>query len=96
MSYRVIYLDTALEDIAEIKLYRNEHSGTSWGKLIRMFKKSIKNLEMFPNIGTIYKNYRYLECDDYLIYYIVNERKRTVSVARFLHNRLDIMRGFIS
>ena len=90
MSYRVIYLDAALNDMAEIKDYLDKYSTEAWSKLVDKMERSVKSLEQFPNIGERYKNYRRLVCGDYLVFYQVNEEDKTVLVVRFLHGSLDI------
>ena len=90
MNYRVVYLDTALNDMSEIKDYLEQHSITAWSKLIDIMERKLKNLEQFPNIGERHKNYRRLVCGDYLVFYQVNEEYKTILVARILHGRLDI------
>ena len=91
-KHKIIYLDSAFFDLAEIRTYLDEYSLTAWSKLIDKLEKQTKGLEDFPFSGVKYRTYRRLVCDDYLVFYKVNEDSRTVEIHRILHGSRDIAR----
>lgn len=84
-QYRLMYLDTALEDMSDIKAYLDLNSETAWSKLVIYMKKQMDNLKKFPYMGERYKKYRRLVCGDYLVFFKVNDDKKTVEVYHVLH-----------
>ena len=90
MKYKVVYLDSSLFDLADIKQYLDQHSEMAWFNLIDKMETQIGNLSKFPYIGVIYKKYRRLVCDGYLVFYKVDKKREVVEIIRILHSKRDI------
>ena len=90
MKYKVVYLDSSLFDLADIKQYLDQHSEMAWYNLIDKLEKQIGNLSKFPDIGVIYKKHRRLVCDGYLVFYKADKKRAVVEIIRILNSKRDI------
>jgi len=96
-EYTIRLLRIAEEDLAEIMTYIAAENISAAEALIDGIEKSLLSLQEHPYLGRIPDDvellklgYRYLIVDDYLIFYIVDDR--TVIVHRIVHGARDYQR----
>lgn len=99
MTYKIRISPKAQEDQAEIKSYIaqelcNPQAAT---KLIAKSMKKIRGLSEFPEMGAplssvvdINTDYRFLVCDNYLVFYRYEDE--FVSVSRLLYGKRNYMK----
>ncbi len=95
MRYKVATLETAYEDLREIKKYLARFYPSTVRKFVDLYKKQRSKLRDYPYSCSIYNDdsdYRGLIVGDYLAFYIVNEDNKTVEIHRILHGSRDINR----
>lgn len=93
-EHTIRLLGIAEEDLAEIMTYIAAESITAAEALINRIEKNLQSLQKHPFLGRIPDDvellnlgYRYLVVDDYLVFYIVDDR--TVIVHRIIHGARD-------
>lgn len=93
-KYTIRLLRIAEEDLAEIMTYIAAENISAAEALIDRIEKSLQSLQKHPYLGRIPDDvellilgYRYLIVDNYLIFYIVDDR--TVIVHRIIHGARD-------
>lgn len=80
-SYKVDFLNLAIEDLRSIEDYYSAEFGMKSGKkLVGKIVKSVRKLKQFPFVGTPIRDkelssqgYRTIFCDDFVIIYRVVE-----------------------
>ena len=101
MSYTVRLTDTAKQDLREIAFWIATQS-----KDIEIAKRFVgelrdvcKKLNIFPNAGSIPKDrvirsagYRLTVHEEYLIFYLVDEKEKQVNVMAIFNAKKDYMR----
>lgn len=101
MKYQVNITATAILDLREIALYIFEKSKDREiaKRFIKELQTACKRLEGFPSAGSLprdhillSKGYRYIIYKDYLIFYLIDESKQTVSVHSIFNAKKDYMR----
>lgn len=99
--YKLEILENAKEDMDNIIYYISHDlkNKVAASNLAKDFIKEINNLSQFPYGGTEYipikplKNkYRKSKVKNYLIFYIVNEKNKTVTIARVLYEKRNIIK----
>ena len=92
--YIIRLLRVAEEDLAEIVTYIAAENISAAEALLGRIEKSLQSLQEHPDIGRIPDDiellklgYRYLIVDDYLVFYVVDER--TIMVHRIIHGARD-------
>ena len=101
MSYHVQITDTAKQDLREIAFYIAEQSQDK--EIARSFVSALRaqcmRLAEFPQSGALPRDhvlrsleYRYLVYKEYLIFYLIDKPKKTVSVHAFFNSRKDYLR----
>ena len=91
--FQLIYLPETVSDRAIIKAYLSQfYVGTS-KRFFALLKKKIARLKEFPYSCPVFEDdpdYRKLVVGDYLVFYMVKEKKRTVEIHRIFHGSQDI------
>ena len=80
----------ATKDLEEIKTHISEENEDIAIRVVKQLIEKIEILSLYPEIGSkfqVNKKYRYLVCDNYLIFYFY--RKETVFIQRVLHSKRD-------
>lgn len=107
MNFRVLYTDTAKQDLREIAIYIAEQSKEkeTAKRFVNELREKTKVLETFPESGAVpndrvlkIQGYRFLVHKDYLIFYHYNEQKKTSYILSIFHAKRDyvrVMRKFI-
>lgn len=94
MKYTIRYLPEALEEMLPILAYLAEYSTTAPGKFASEVETQIKQLEDFPRMYPAYehnRDFRVIQTlFDYQVFYIVNEKARSVDIHHILHGRRNI------
>ena len=84
MNFRVLYTDTAKQDLREIAIYIAEQSKEKEiaKRFVNELREKTKVLESFPESGAVpndrilkSQGYRFLVHKDYLIFYHYNEQE---------------------
>ena len=92
-GYKIEFSHHAKNDIAEMIDYLSQfYTNTALNKY-DIIMESIGLLKDFPLMCGVYEKrprYRKLVAEDYLIFYQVDEKKRTVRIYRVLYGRRDI------
>jgi len=93
-KYTIRLLRVAEEDLAEIVTYIAAENISAAEALMDRVEKNLLSLQEHPYLGRIPDDvellklgYRYLIVDNYLIFYVVDER--TVLVHRIMHGARD-------
>ena len=89
-SFRIIYLPSAKQNLREIALYLSQFYENTFEKFMNQLDKSVSHLEEMPHMGMIYKDFRRLVVDDYLIFYKVDEKAQEVRIYRILHGSQNL------
>ena len=107
MNFRVLFTDTAKQDLREIAIYIAEQSKEkeTAKRFVNELREKTKVLETFPESGAVpndrvlkIQGYRFLVHKDYLIFYHYNEQKKTSYILSIFHAKRDyvrVMRKFI-
>ena len=101
MSYKVLFTDTAKEDLRTLALRIAEVSKDK--ELAKRFvlgiRQSCKVLETFPESGAIPRDrvlksaeFRFLVYKDYLIFYTVDKENAAVNIVAVFNGKNDYMR----
>lgn len=97
-KYTVNILDTAGEDLKEIKSYLNRNASPKVRKAFAgQLDKQLSLTENFPDAGAVYqKNPEYqrlvVHKYPYCAYYKVDHENKTIDVYRILHTSRDVER----
>lgn len=99
MQYNIVYTRLAKNDIKEAESYisatlKNPKAALD---IVIALEKAIKNLEEFPYSHRVYVphrllegEYRFIPVKNYLIFYTVDEEKKTVEISRVIYAKRDI------
>ena len=99
-QYKVEYLSTALNDILDIVKYiRYELADPEAAiKFAERIIEKEKQLSLFPYSSPVYipikplkYEYRKLISGNYMLFYWVNDKNKTVTVARVIHNKMNYL-----
>jgi addiction module RelE/StbE family toxin len=96
MKYKIRINPLVITDIEEIRDYIAEDNPQAAMRIVNTIYSSIEKLGTFPEMGAplssrinLKTDYRYLICDNYLIFYKIE--KETVSVYRVLNGSRDYL-----
>ena len=89
MTFKIVYLPLALQDLTDIAAYLSQFYASTFGAFMQSLEKGILNLETSPLIGTKHGNYRRLVVSDYLVSYKADEDAQLVKIYRVLHGAQD-------
>ena len=101
MNFRVLYTDTAKQDLREIAIYIAEQSKEkeTAKRFVNELREKTKVLETFPESGAVpndrilkSQGYRFLVHKDYLIFYHYNEQEKTSYILSVFHAKRDYVR----
>ncbi len=99
MSYNIVYTRLAKNDISNIATYISEtlKAPKAALNLIASLEKSIKTLEKFPYSHRVYiphkmleNEYRFIPVKNYIVFYTIDENKKTVQITRVIYGKRDI------
>ncbi len=94
--YKIIYIETAKEDILEITKYI-AYELSNQVAAIRLANKIVSSIErlkeqpyMCPTVKTIFElnsEYRKLLVENYIVFYSVDEKRKIITIARVIYAR---------
>ena len=93
MKYKLRYMDLALRDIADIKVYLSGFYPGTWPRFTEKLKSELFGLESMPFMYPSWRSdsdYRYLAVNEYLVFYKVYKSDKTIHIHRILHGARDI------
>lgn len=91
--YRVRYLSRAVDNLREIRDYIALDNPLAADRLLDLMQARIAALKDTPYIYEAFEDnpvYRRIVVSSYLVFYTVNEEKRTVEIHRILHGAKNI------
>ncbi len=97
--YKIEVLPIAKKDIDETIYYisHNLKNVSAAKKLRDLFISSFDNIIEFPYIGTIYQSintlkykYRSYKIKNFIMFYIVDEKQKLITIVRVLYQKMDI------
>ncbi len=97
--YNIEFLPIAKEDIDNIIRYvhQNLKNPTASKKLKILFSKSLDYICEFPYGNSIYEStnslkyeYRSYRVKNFLMFYIINENKKLITIVRVLYQKMNI------
>ena len=103
MKYKIEWLSTALEDLKETVSYISNELKNSRAaeNLAKEIVEQIESLSEFPYTAPHYEpikplthEYRKLLVKKYFVFYWVDDKKKTVEIARIIYARRDLDRFF--
>ena len=92
MTYKLEYISTFHADISNLAENLHEYPAKA-KRIIETLDKKLEALAQSPEMYQVYDDFpifRRMPVEDYLVFYIVNERDRTVEVHRLIHGMMDI------
>lgn len=101
MKYRIRYLPIAQCDILEIaeyiteKLYNPEAAKRQVNRIVEAIRLTSEAPYMYPlhhSAQPLKHDYRKIPVNHYLVFYWVDERKKTITVARVIYGKHDYMK----
>ena len=93
MKYKIRFLPDAKDDLKIIKQYLNQFYPGTTGRFIDLLKKHISRLKDFPLSCPVYEDdndYRKLVVNEYLVFYMVNEKDHFIDVHHIFHGSRNI------
>lgn len=104
MNYRIMFADTAIQDLHEISFYLAEQSQSR--EIAQRFVNELLDrcdrLNDFPQLGALPKDYalrardyRFVPHKSYLIFYRVDNDTKTVTVSAIFNSKKDYRRLFL-
>lgn len=97
--YKIEFLPLAKKDIDDIIYYisHNLKNITASKKLRDLFMQSLDNIIEFPygssiyqSVGTLKYEYRSYRVKNCLMFYMVNEKQKLITIVRVLYQKMDI------
>ncbi len=97
-SYRVFMTKSATEDLVDISSYiaNDLKEPAIAGKLVEKIKASVMRLAEFPLRNSLVSDerlaafgFRKTMIDNYIVFYTVLEKDKTITVVRILYSRRD-------
>ena len=97
---RVAVSKEAQRDLTRIRNYIRDElcNPSAASRIIHALRTAIEGLQLFPNRGrpldamlSIHTEYRFLPCENYCIFYLVNGEEEFV--VRILHQRQDALKA---
>lgn len=100
MNYKVVLTETAIEDLRKIARWIAQQSSNIEiaKRFINELRQECVKLDTFPGIGLLPRDrvlksydFRFIVYKDYLIFYITDEKSKTVQVMSILNCKQDYM-----
>ena len=97
--YKIEFLPLAKKDIDDIIYYisHNLKNITASKKLRDLFMQSLDNIiefsygsSIYQSVGTLKYEYRSYRVKNCLMFYIVNEKQKLITIVRVLYQKMDI------
>lgn len=101
MIYTVIFTDTAKQDLRDIALWIADKSKDieTARHFVNELRENCKRLNQFPSTGALPRDrilkslgYRFIPYKEYLVFYLTDEKSKTVTVMAIFNARQDYMR----
>ena len=92
MSYKILISPIFEIDLAEIDFYLSEYP-KKVKRIIEKIDKALPVLANMPKIHPVYEDFpvfRKMIVEDYLIFYLVNEKEKNVEIHRLIYGRMDL------
>ncbi|MCL1884951.1 MAG: type II toxin-antitoxin system RelE/ParE family toxin [Defluviitaleaceae bacterium] len=98
MEYKVIYQPRAINDLDEITRYISKelYSQESAVQLLHEVEAETSSLDFMPKRYALVSNaklakqgFRLIPVRNYLIFYVVNEKEKTVNIISVMYNKRD-------
>jgi plasmid stabilization system protein ParE len=99
MSYRVVFLPAADQDMDDIEEYLSQFYASTVLKFFLQLEEKVATLKDMPYMYPAYDDdtyFRRMVVDDYLLFYSVDEKRQLVVIHRVLHNKADVNRQILS
>lgn len=99
MSYSIIYSPEALDDLRAIYMYIAYEllTGETAERQVNHIRTAVRKLDMFPEGHSAIKwepwasiGMRYLPVDNYIVYYLVDNTEKRVSIVRIFYGGRDV------
>ena len=93
MKYKIVYIELARQDVADIKSYLSQFYPSTPIKFLTALKKGAENLRGNPFIYAEHTEntaYRRMPILDYLVFYKIYEAEGVVEIHRVLYGMRDI------
>ena len=93
MKYRIKYMQDAVDDRDDIKLYLSQYCESTVSNFFALLKKRTAQLKSFPYSCPVYDDntdYRVLIVKDYLVFYMVDDVNKMVEIHRIFHESRDV------
>ncbi len=93
MKYTVRFMELAAQDYDDISDYLSGFYPGTAGKFLDALEKGTATLEDSPRAFEVYEHnpaYRRMVVMDYLVFYKIKEKSKTVEVHRILHGARNI------
>ncbi len=93
MKYRILFLETAYDDLGEIRAYLEQFSESAPAHVLGDILARIDELQTAPKLYPEYprnRRYRKMIAGDYLVFYKVFEDEQLAEIHRVLHAARDI------
>jgi plasmid stabilization system protein ParE len=98
MSYRVVFLPQAEQDMDDIEAYLSQFYAGTVLRFFLQLEDKIAGLEDMPLMYPAYDDdpyFRRMVVDDYLLFYNIDEKRRLVVIHRIFHAKRDISRQIL-
>jgi len=90
MGYELRFLPLAKQDIDEIEQYLSRFYPSTARKFFAELQYSIQLLQDTPDMGEIYRQYRRLVVQKYLVFYKVSHEECLVDIYRILRGTVNV------
>ena len=99
MTYQIIYSPESLDDLRAIYSYIafDKLAPQNAESQVNRIRQSIRSLDLFPEGHTTVEwepwasmGMRFLPVDNYIVYYLVDNNKGTVSIVRIFYGARDV------
>ena len=103
MKYEVMYAARAKRDLRDIYIYISENiqEPETAKKQIRRIMHAIRTLDEMPKRHRLYddgkwqsEELRFLQIDNYLAFYLIDEPVQAVKIVRIVYGKRDIRKQF--
>lgn len=97
MSFEIRYLPLAVQDLDQMTEYLLQFYPDTASRTLREIEQKLAMLSQMPEMYEIYAPnpfYRKMIAGKYLVFYHVNEQRRTIDVYRILRGSWDIEKQF--
>ena len=105
IKYDINITESAQKDLESIYIYISENllEDETAINLISEIKEKIFSLESMPGRYALVNDfplakmgYRHIKVKNYIIFYLIDEKKKTVTIARIIHGRMNYAEYLIS